>query len=64
MLVEISQWRQCHLGFAWLAIAQDDQARRWDALGQNLPAQNRGGKSLEPRVKCCEDQFAFACHQR
>ena len=46
-----------------LAIAQDDQPRRRNALRQHFPAQHRGVKGLQLRMQRGEDGFAFACHQ-
>ena len=58
VFVEPGQWRQRHLGFPRLAVAQDDQAGCRNALGQHFPAQHGGGKGLQPRVQGGEDGFA------
>ena len=45
---------------AALAIAQDDQPRRRNALGQHLPAQHRGVKGLQLRMQRGDDAGAMA----
>lgn len=62
MLVVIAQRRQRHLRLARLAIAQDDQPRRRDPLGQDFITQGEGGKRLQPRVQRGEDGFAGGGH--
>ena len=51
---------------AVLAIAQDDQPRRGDPLGQHLVTQHKGGKRLQPRMQPRmqrgEDGFAGGGH--
>jgi hypothetical protein len=58
VLVVVAQRRQGHLRFARLAIAQDDQTGSWDSFGQDLIAQGKGGKRLQPRVQRGDDGFA------
>ena len=62
VLVVVAQGRQCDLRFARLAIAQDDQPGCRDPLGQNLIAQNKGGKRKQPRMQRGEDCFAGGGH--
>ena len=63
MLIVVGQRRQRHLGLAWLAVAQEQQALGRDALGQHLAAQGGGGQRREPRMQRGEDGFAGAGHE-
>jgi len=58
----IAQGRQRHIRLAGLSVAQDDQPRRRDSLGQNLIAQNKGGKRKQSRLQRGEDGFAGGGH--
>ena len=62
VLVETGQWRQRDFRLARLAVAQDDQVRCWDALGQHVTAQHRSGKGLQPYVQGGEDSFSCVGH--
>ena len=45
-----------------LAVAQDQQACGWHALGQHLLAQGGGGQCRKPRVQRGGDGFAWGGH--
>jgi hypothetical protein len=58
MLIVVTKRRQRDLGFAGLAVAQDQEACGWHALWQHVAAQGGGGQRRKPRVQRGEDGFA------
>ena len=62
MLVVVAERRERHRRLARVAVAQDQEAGRRHALGQDLAAENRRGLRLQQGVQGLQDGFAGGGH--
>ena len=63
VLIVIAQGREGHARVTRVAIAQDQEARRWHAFGQNLATQHRHMRDRAQQVsQGCQDVFSGGGH--